>query len=183
MYAAVPSTWPVCVSWSPNAMLAMPKSAIASRLAVVQQQVAGLDVAVHDAGGVRGVERLGGLAQPAQRGVVGEVAAGLEALAERAAAHQLHDHEHAAGVLADVVDRHDVRVRREPRGGAGFALEALAGALVLGEVRGKHLDRDGAAEQLVMGLPDGRHPAVGEMADDAVALGQGDSGRAHRWHA
>ena len=75
-------------------------------------------------------------------------------------------------VLADVVDRDDVRVRREARGGARLALEAAAGALVLAEMGGQDLDRDGAAEQLVVGRPDGRHPAGGDVADDAVAPGR-----------
>ena len=85
-------------------------------------------------------------------------------------------------VLADVVDRDDVRVRGEPRGGARLALEAAARALVLAEVGGEHLDRDIAVEQLVVRLPHARHPAAGEMAHDAVAIGQGDAGRGHRGH-
>ena len=80
----------------------------------------------------------------------------------------------AALVLADVVDRHHVGVDGEARGGARLALEAPAGALVVGEVLGEHLDRHGAVEQLVLGLPDARHPAGGDVADDAVAGGQGD---------
>ena len=77
-------------------------------------------------------------------------------------------------MLADVVDRHDVRVGGQRGGGARLALEAPARAVVLGEVRGQDLDRDGAVEELVVGRPDARHPAGGDAAVDAVAVGQGD---------
>jgi hypothetical protein len=60
----------------------------------------------------------------------------------------------------------------EAGGGARLALEALAGAIVVGEVLGEHLDGHGAAEQFVLGFPDAGHPAVRDMADDFVAIGQ-----------
>jgi hypothetical protein len=151
-------------------------------VAIVEQQVAGLDVAVDHAGGVRGVERAGRLAQPLQRRGVPDGGPGLDAVADRAPAHQLHDHEHAAVVLADVIDRHDVLVRGEARRGPRLALEALARPLVLGQVRGQQLDRHRAAEQLVVGLPDRGHAAVGEVAHDAIAVGQRNTGLAHRRH-
>ena len=105
---------------------AIPKSAIAEALALVEQQVRRLDVAVDDAGVVRGVERRGGLAQPAQRrSSCGISRAGAQPVGHRAAAQQLHDHERAAVVLADVVDRDDVaggrRARRRPAPRAGSA--------------------------------------------------------------
>ena len=80
-------------------------------------------------------------------------------------------------MLADVVDRHDVRMRGQAGGGAGLALEALAGAIVVGEVLREHLDRDGAAEQFVLRFPDAGHPAVGDMTDDFVAIRQRNSSR------
>ena len=149
-------------------------------VALVEQQVARLDVAMHDAGVMRGVECAGGLAQPAQRGVVGDRAPLPQPVADRAAAHQLHHHEGAAVVLADIVDRHHVRMRREARGRSRLALEAQPRAVVLGQVGGEHLDRDGAVQDLVVRLPDAGHPAVRDVADDAVALGQGNASRAGR---
>ena len=70
-----------------------------------------------------------GLAQPAQRrGRAGSARPRLQHVGDGAAAHELHDHEGAPVVLADVVDRHHVRVRGEPGGGARLALEAAARA-------------------------------------------------------
>jgi hypothetical protein len=138
---------------------------------------------MHDARLVSRVERAGGLAQPAQRSVVGDRPAGLQPVPDGAAAHQLHHHEHAALVLADVIDRDHVWVPGEARGGAGLAREPQPSALVLGQVGGEDLDRHRAPEQLVVSLPHARHPAVGDVAHDAVAVGQGDAGRADRWHS
>ena len=58
--------------------------------------------------------------------------------------------------------------------------EAAARALVLAEVRGQDLDGHAAVEQLVVRLPDARHAAVGDVAHDAVAVGQGDVERSPR---
>ena len=85
-------------------------------------------------------------------------------------------------MLADVVDRDHVRVRGEARRGPRLALEALARALVLAQVRSQQLDRHVAVQQLVVRLPYAGHPAVGEMPDHAVAVGQGDAVRGHRGH-
>ena len=99
-------------------------------------------------------------------------AAGGDPVGDRPAAQQLHDDERAALVLADVVDGDHVRVAREPAGGPRLAREAAPRALVLAEMGGEDLDRDGAVEQLVVRLPDARHAAVGDVADELVARGE-----------
>ena len=100
----------------------------------------------------------------------------LQALVDRAAGQQLHDDERAgrvAGGLADVVDRHDVGVVADARGGTGLAGEALAGGVVGGQRGGEDLDRHLAPEDLVGRGVHGSHPAVGDVAQHPVALGQG----------
>ena len=128
----------------------------------------------------RRVEAGGGLGEPLQGQVAGDLATAADAVGQRSAAHELHHHEHVLAVLADVVDRDDVRVRGEARGGARLALEAHPGAVVLAEVGAEHLDRHAAVQQLVVGLPHAGHPAVGEVAHDPIAVGQGDACRAGR---
>src|SRR5206468_5587555 len=72
---------------------------------------------------------------------------------------------------AGVVDPHDVRVR-EPAGETRLTHEACAEGLVVGELLGQHLDRDGSLELLVAGEENGRHAALSELALDPVAAGR-----------
>jgi hypothetical protein len=83
------------------------------------------------------------------------------------AAQQFHRDEGAAIVLADVVDRADVRVI-ERAGSLGFALEALERAVVAHDVVGQKLQRDGAAQPRVLGTVHHAHPAAAELIDHAV---------------
>ena len=69
-------------------------------------------------------------------------------LAQRPARHELHREERRAVGLADVVDRDDVRVV-QGGGGARLVREAREALLVVGEMRGKNLERDLAAEARV----------------------------------
>ena len=93
------------------------------------EDVRRLDVAVDDAGRVRGVERVGDL-----DGIVEEqrpsAAACRDAPAQRRAVEHLHDEERQVAVLADVIERADVRMV-ERRRRAGLALKALDGDRVL----------------------------------------------------
>ena len=75
----------------------------------------------------------------------------------------------AAG-LADVVDRDHVRVRGQARRRPRLAPEPSHGASVVLKPRGQQLDRDPAAEDLVLGAPHGRHAAAREVANERVAL-------------
>ena len=138
--------------------------------------VAGLEVAVHDPGGVRLREPLRGLGEVAeQRAQVDLVL--VDERGERLAAHELHrDVVHrvrvgiprrAHHVLADLVDRHDVRVA-ERRGRLGFEHEAPDAVLALHQVGRQDLERDVALEGLVLGQVHLAHAARAERGDDAV---------------
>ena len=145
----------------------------------VEQEVGRLDVAVHDPRRVGGVEAGRGLAQPAHRGLAVDrrvaVARRAQAVGDRPAAEVLHDDVGVVTVLAGVVDRGDVGVLGDARGRARLALEARAGAGIGGVLSAEHLDCDDAVQEEVLDLPDGRHPAAGDVAGHAVALGQLDS--------
>ena len=101
------------------------------------QQVARLDVAVHDAGPVRGRQPVGGLAEHVQRPVDGQRALVVQDRDQRLALDELHDQEGellgAAVVdgLAVVVDRGDVRVGQR-RGVPGLVAEPGEEARVAG---------------------------------------------------
>ena len=89
-----------------------------------------LDVAMHDAGGVRGGERLGELradAAPPSRS-----AGAADQRVERLALDELRREEPAVVELADLVDGDDVRVV-ERRSGARFLLEPANGVGLPGE--------------------------------------------------
>jgi len=84
---------------------------------VTAQDVLGLEVAMHEPGGVGGGEPAAGLLEHGRD--LRERARLGQPLAHRAAADQLHHDEHRlAG--PDLVDRHDVRMR-QPRHRLGLA--------------------------------------------------------------
>ena len=105
---------------------------------------------------MRFVERAG---DNGDRQCVGErERAFLEAMGERLAVNQFQDEERGALVLADVVERADVRMR-ELRDRARFTVEALTELRIGGERVVEDLDSDGAIEAGVACLVDLAHAA------------------------
>ena len=110
----------------------------------------------------------------------GQPAAGVQQVAQRAAADQLHDQEDQALVGALVADRDDVGVA-EHRRGAGLAGEPVDERGVVDQVVGHDLDRDRAVQPQVGGRVDRRHAAAREPLLEAVAPleDQADHGVGH----
>src|SRR5215472_3802307 len=79
----------------------------------------------------------------------------------------LHDDEGLAFMLADLVNRADVRVV-ERRGGAAFALKAFECLRVRGNAVGQELEDDVPAELCVFSLVDYTHPSAAELFEDTV---------------
>src|SRR5262249_51261005 len=122
-----------------------------------QKDVARLEIAMDDAGAMGAVERGGHLRRDGER--VGEwQRPAREARRERLAFEALHDDERGAAIVADVMQRADVRMG-ELRYRARFAFEPLAELRVGSEARRQNLDGDRALEACVAGAIDLAHPA------------------------
>ena len=130
------------------------------------EDIGGLDVAMDDAFGVSGVERVGNVDADFEEAIDFERRAGDDVL-ERRAFHEFHDDEGAAVVFLNVVDRADVGMVQRG-GGAGFALKAFECLRIVGDVIGKKFEGDEAAELGVFGFVDDAHSAAAEFFDDAV---------------
>ena len=140
-----------------------------------EQDVGGLDVAVHEPGGVRGVQAGGDLGDDLRGAARGEVPVALERAVQVGPGDVAHDQVQPPVLLAGGVDGHEVRV--VDRGGQP-RLEREAGAQpgVARPVGGDHLDRDGAAEVELGGAVDDAHAAAARDLLDAAA-GELGSGR------
>ena len=90
-----------------------------------------------------------------------------DALRERLSLEQFHRDEVPAFVLADRVDRADVRVIQR-RGRARLALKPLERDGIGARRVGQELQRDAAAELRVFGFVDDAHTAGAEGFDDLV---------------
>ena len=152
--------------------LAIPKSASLTSPSAGAQQVAGLDVAVHDAVAVGVVESLAGLFDDREPLLDLDPAVVTQDLRAGVALDVLHHDEVLVGALvaAGVEHLHDVRVD-QPRGGLCLALEARDEGGVVGEMLGQQLDGDLALEAQVHREMDGRHAAEAEPALEPVAPG------------
>jgi hypothetical protein len=137
-------------------------------VAVGDQDVGGLDVAVDEPARVRDVERAADLHEDRRGAAWVEPAGALDERAQVGALDEAHRDEQQAVDLARVVDRHDVRVL-ERRGDPRLALEALAEVLVGREVRRDDLEGDRAVEREVRRPVDDAHPATPGDALDPVA--------------
>ena len=123
---------------------------------------------MHDPGGVRGRQRLGGLnPNQARRMVEAQWAVALDQAAERDAVDVLH-HQPLLGTVSDQVeDRHDVRVvqgRREAR----LARSALDVGVAATREHAHALHRDETAQDLVASEPDDAHAATPDLTLERV---------------
>src|SRR5262249_44883482 len=134
----------------------------------VDDDVVGLDVAVHDAALVGEAGRAQDLDRQVDRGQQVERGLLADDLLERPPVQVLHRDVVGALPLAAVEDRDHVRVRE--RGGAGgLALEALHELGVLGEAAVQELEGDQARELHVLGAPHVGHPARAHPVQQPVA--------------
>ena len=131
-----------------------------------QHQVRRFQIAVDDAGRVSGVERVGHLRD--QAGDLGhrQRTAG-EASGERFSLVVRHRDERLAGVVADLVDRRDVRMI-ERAGRAGLPQQSGGGVRMAGGFRREELERDPALEVRILGQIHRPHPAGADVAEDPV---------------
>ena len=148
-------------------------------VALTQEDVGRLEVAVDDAARVSRTQAAGDLA-PERGDVLWRQRPPVEAVAERLAPVARHRHEGPPVVgLADLVDGADVRMVDAGRG-PRFGEEPLAGLRVGATVVGQHLEGHLAVEPLVLRPVHDAHAALSQRAEHAVtADGVGGHGKVH----
>ena len=133
---------------------------------VPDHDVRRLDVAVHDAGGVRGGQRERRLLRHVER--VGEPHPPLaQLLPERHAVNVFGGDEGCVVLETDLVDGEDVRVVQR-RGGVRFLLEPVEPLRVRRVLRRQQLERDAAAQPRIVRQVHLAHPTNSESLLDAV---------------
>jgi hypothetical protein len=115
---------------------------------------------------VRGFERIGDLYRKLQQHL-GRKRFAADGMLQRLSLEHLHRDEELPLVLADFVNRADVRMV-EGRCRAGFATEALHGRVILSKPFGKELERDVPAEAQVFRLVDDAHASAAQLAEHPI---------------
>ncbi len=144
------------------------------------EQVGRLHVAVDDPLGVRGVERIRDLGTQIENRRFRQ-RAGREERLERLPLEQLHRQEALFFVLAEIVDRADVRVVQRGSG-AGLTLESFDRGRIVRQFRGEELQRDMSSEAQILGSIDDAHAAAADLFDHAIVRdGSADHRLTPRW--
>jgi hypothetical protein len=134
------------------------------------EDVVRLQIAVNDAGYVRGAEPDQDLSHQRRKLVRHHSAALLDPAGQRFAVQKLHD-DVAIAIRknAEVEHLQDVIVA-DPSGCLRLALETLHHFGVAGERGVQHLDRDAAIDAHVLAFEHGTHAALADGADDAILV-------------
>jgi hypothetical protein len=133
---------------------------------VPHHDVVGLDIPVHDPGGMGRGQRLGHLADEVHERGQGEPPPPREP-PQCLALDQLHDEEGLAFVLFHAINSTNMRMI-QGGDGAGFALEPLQALDILGILPGQELEGDAAVEPGVVGLVDDPHATASNYLHGAV---------------
>ena len=123
-YCTVPMTWPVAVSGNLVGDAGDAEVGDLDPAVRGDEQVSGLDVAVHEAGGVRGLQSRRRLGDDVEGPVRAQRSVALDDRGERLAGHELHDEEGTAVLLAVVEDARDAFMI-DQCGMPGLSAEAL----------------------------------------------------------
>jgi hypothetical protein len=151
------------------------------RVAAVEEDVLGLDVTMHHAVPVRVLERARHLTHDTHGVLHRQLRLRIEQLAQRLSVHCGHHVEQNSVNLARIEERDDVGMV-EPRGELDLAQKAI-GTHRVRHVFTEHLERDVAAVLHVVREIHRRHPALPELALDAIAAGErGSEARERRGH-
>ena len=142
------------------------------------EHVLGLQIAVEDPPFVGGGEALRNLKGVVDRLVLGN-RSGVELAAQSLSFQKLHDGVGDAAVVAEVVDREDVRMRKR-RDRLRLSLEPGERLRVAGDRGGQNLDRDVAVELRVPSPVDLAHPARAERGQNLVGPESSARGEGHR---
>ena len=142
-----------------------------------QEQVLGLEIAMHDAFFVCGGQAARDLHRDLH-GLAHRQRPARKPVAQRLSFEQLGDDVRHSFVAAGVVDRKDVRVVQRADG-TRFQLEASQPLGVRGQRGGQHLDRDLAAEARIARAVHLAHPSGTERGDDLVGTQTGSCIQGH----
>jgi len=141
------------------------------RVSRIEQDVGRLDIAMDHVAAVGIAQRVGHLPRDLQRIGDGQLPLAIEALAQGLALDVRHDVVDQAVHLVGVVQRKDVGMVQA--GGDLDLVQEPGGADFLRQVGPQHLDRDVTIVLEVVGEKDTRHPALAQLALEAVPRGQG----------
>src|SRR6266852_8751468 len=131
---------------------------------------------------VRGIKRVGDLNSQFQH-LVQRKRSSCNTVLEGLTIHKFHGYELLAVVLADVVNRADIRVIQR-RGRLRLAAKAFERGRVLSRSRREKLESDQTLQARVFSLIDDAHPAASKLFEDAVVrecLADERVGASHVW--
>ena len=137
---------------------------------LLEENVLRLDVAMHDSLAMRERQRIRDLDENAHCILHGELAALLEPVAQRLAAHVRHHVPEQIVVRPRREYRHDVRML-QLRGDLDLLLEAR-GAHLARELWRQHLDDDLAIERPLHGHEQPAHPSAAQLALEQICVAE-----------